>query len=189
MKFKRIGKMQDTIIIGMLGGFIGTVCMEISNTLIYKAKKTEVVYPQITGQFFFSPKRVNRKENFILGEILHLGVGTFFGLPLILILKLTGKDHHLSKGLLTGMTTWGTLYVGGQKLGLFKQPVKSKTHYSSILNNALYGLTSAQAMVTLADPRIFASKHEFDEQPQAQLRTNYYGTNEIHQDDEQSVYQ
>ncbi|EGW38981.1 hypothetical protein [Desulfosporosinus sp. OT] len=75
MIFKRIGKMQDSIVIGMLVGLIGTICMEISNTLIYKVKKTEVVYPQITGQFFFSPKRVNRKENYILGEILHIGVG------------------------------------------------------------------------------------------------------------------
>ncbi|EGW36836.1 hypothetical protein DOT_5301 [Desulfosporosinus sp. OT] len=65
----------------MLGGLLGTIVMEFTNTLIYKAKKTEVTYPQITGQFFFSPKRVNRKENFILGQILHFGVGTFFGLP------------------------------------------------------------------------------------------------------------
>jgi len=54
MKSRITGKLQDTIVIGMLGGLIGTICMEISNTLIYKAKKTEVVYPQITGQFFFS---------------------------------------------------------------------------------------------------------------------------------------
>ena len=39
MKFERIGKMQDTILIGMMGGLIGTICMELSNSLIYKAKK------------------------------------------------------------------------------------------------------------------------------------------------------
>ncbi|AFM39278.1 hypothetical protein Desaci_0204 [Desulfosporosinus acidiphilus SJ4] len=67
----KLNKLQDTITIGMVGGFLGTIVMEISNKLIYRAQKTEVTHPQITGQFFFSPKRVNRKENYILGEILH----------------------------------------------------------------------------------------------------------------------
>lgn len=187
MKFKRIGKMQDTILIGMIGGLIGTICMELSNTLIYKAKKTEVTYPQITAQFLLSPKRVNRKENYILGEMLHLGVGAFFGLPLMLILKLTGKDHYLSKGFFSGMCTWGILYAGGQKIGLFKRPLKSKTHYSAILNNALYGLATAQAMVTLADPRIFASKHALDRHSIERPRTDYQVTEDIHQE-EQAVY-
>ena len=187
MKLKKIGKMQDTILIGMMGGLIGTICMELSNVLIYKAKKTEVTYPQITAQFLFSPKRVNRKENYILGEMLHLGVGTFFGLPLMLILKLTGKDHHLSKGFLSGMCTWGILFAGAQKKGLFKRPLKSKTHYSAMWNNTLFGLASAQAMVTLADPRIFASKHTLDRQPIERPRTDYHVTEDIHQE-KQAIY-
>lgn len=187
MKSRIIGKLQDTLVIGMLGGLLGTIAMEFTNTLIYKAKKTEVKYPQITGQFFFSPKRVNRKENYILGEMLHFGVGIFFGLPIMVFLKVTGKDHHLMKGLLGGMCTWGVLYAGGQKLKLFKRPIKSKTHYSALFNNSIFGLAAAQAMVTLADPRIFASKHKFDEQPLEQFGTDYYGAKEIHQD-EQPVY-
>jgi len=43
-------------------------------------------------------------------------------------------------------------------------------------------------MVTLADPKIFASKHKLDEQPEEQPRTfEYHGTKENHQD-EQPVY-
>ena len=78
MKSRIIGKLQDTLVIGMIGGLIGTIVMEFSNTMIYKAKKTEVTYPQITGQFFFSPKRVNRKENYLLGEILPFWCRYFF---------------------------------------------------------------------------------------------------------------
>lgn len=162
--------------------------MEISNTLIYKAKKTEVVYPQITGQFFFSPKRVNRKENYILGEILHLGIGTFFGLPIFLFLKLTGKDHHLIKGLLGGMCTWGILYAGGQKLKLFKRPIKSKTHYSALWNNSLFGLVAAQAMVTLADSRIFASNNKLDQLLNEQIQTSYLGLEDNKRNQEEVIY-
>ncbi|WP_139024208.1 hypothetical protein [Desulfosporosinus sp. OT] len=106
----------------------------------------------------------------------------------MLILKLTGKDHHLIKGLLGGMCTWGILYAGGQKLKLFKRPIKSKTHYSAIFNNSLFGLASAQAMVTLADSRIFASKNKLDQLPKEQIETSYFGLENNDQNQEVIAY-
>lgn len=46
--------------------------------------------------------------------------GSVSGIPLLYILKRTGKDHYLSKGLVASMLTWGILYTGGQKIGLFE---------------------------------------------------------------------
>lgn len=155
-------KTQDTILTGILGGLIGTVCMDTTNALIYKARKTEGLYGHIAGQFFVSPWRTKQRKNFILGELLHLAVGGFFGLPTILTLKLTGKDHYWLKGLGTSMFTWGILYTGGQKLGLFKKLRLTKTHYSALFNNTIYGLASSFVMVRLADPKIFKSAEKDD---------------------------
>lgn len=155
--FLRLAKTQDTIITGLLGGFIGTLCMDISNTLLFKARKTEKLYGHLAGQFFVAPIRTKQRKNFILGELLHLSAGAIFGLPTIWMLKKTGKDHYLSKGLVTSILTWGILYSGGQKVGLFKKLRLTKTHYSAALNNVIYGLVSAKAMVMMADPNIFPS--------------------------------
>ncbi|AFM41365.1 hypothetical protein Desaci_2413 [Desulfosporosinus acidiphilus SJ4] len=146
---------KDSIVTGLLGGFIGTLCMDISNALIFKVGGTEKLYGHLAGQFFVSPFRTNQRKNFLLGELLHFSVGAIFGLPTIFMLKKTGKDHYLSKGLITSMLTWGILYTGGQKIGFFKKLRFTKTHYSAALNNVIYGLVSAKTMVSLAEPTMF----------------------------------
>ncbi|HEY8910691.1 MAG TPA: DUF6789 family protein [Desulfosporosinus sp.] len=160
---QKIGKMQDSITTGLLGGFIGAVFMSLSHVLMYKAKKTEVKsFGQIAGQLFVSPWRTKQRKNFILGELLHLVVGSLSGIPLFLVLKKTGKDHYLSKGLAASMLTWGALFNGGQKIGLFKKLRFTKTHYTSAWSHIIYGLTASQAIVSIADPTIFATANEID---------------------------
>ncbi|MHB8126426.1 MAG: hypothetical protein ACYDEJ_12465 [Desulfitobacteriaceae bacterium] len=149
---QKIGKMQDSVITGLLGGLIGTVVMDISNFLIFKIGKTEALYGHVSGQMFVSPFRTNQRKNFILGQILHLSMGSFFGIPLFYLLKKTGKDYYAIKGLVASGFMWGIFYAGSQKIGLFKKPRFTKTHYSAIWNNLIYGITSAYAIVSLADP-------------------------------------
>lgn len=169
---RKIGKMKDSITIGLLGGLLGTISMEVTNGLIFKAKKTEVTYGQMAGQLFVGPFRAKQRKNFILGEILHMVVGSLLGIPLLYIFKKTGKDHYLSKGLFASMSIWSVLYAGGQHVGLFKKLRLTKTHYSSMLNHLIYGLTSAQAMVLLADPTIFASSNEINKEVSRQVKTD-----------------
>jgi len=180
MKFtgsvQKLGKMRDSITTGLLGGLIGAIFMSLSNILLYKTKKTEVkTFGQIAGQLFVAPWRTKQRKNMILGELLHLVVGSLSGIPLLFVLKKTGKDHYLSKGLAMSMFTWSTLYTGGQKIGLFKKLRFTKTHYSSLWGHLIYGLVSSQAIVSLADPTLFASSNEFNQKTakQAKADTNY----------------
>lgn len=156
----KMGKTQDSILIGLIGGFIGTIFMDISNELIYKAGKTEGRYANVAGQMFVSPIRTKQRKNFILGEILHLAVGSVFGLPLVYILKKTGKDHYLAKGLVTSILTWGVLYTGGQKVGLFKKNHLTKSLYSAMWNNLIYGISAAKVIVSIADPAVFKMQEQ-----------------------------
>lgn len=148
------GKTQDSIVAGLLGGLIGSICMDVSNFLLNRIFKTDALYGHISGQFFVSPLRTKQRKNFILGELLHLAVGSIFGLPTFFMLKRTGKDHYLAKGLVASMLTWGILYTGGQKVGLFKKIYSTKSHYTAAFNNIIYGLVSAKAMVFLTDPKV-----------------------------------
>ena len=169
-KLVRLGKTQDSIITGMLGGLIGAIAMDISNLLIFKAGKTESTYARTVATMMVSPSiRAKQKKNRVLGEILHLGTGAFFGLPLVYIFKNTGKDHHLVKGLGASMFTWSVLFTGGQKIGLFKKDRLTHSYYSGLFNNVIYGLVTAQTIVSLADPAMFAQKPKFA--PQNELQT------------------
>ena len=179
---QKMGRLEDSITTGLLGGLIGTLCMATSNILLYNFKKTEVTYAHIAGQFFVNPLRTKQRKNFILGELLHLAVGSVSGIPLLYMLKNTGKDHYLSKGLVASMLTWGVLYTGGQKVGLFKKLRLTKTHYSSAWNNTIYGLATAQAIVLIANPTIFTSSNKINQDASKQFTTkndysNFVGTN------------
>ena len=165
---QKIGKMKDSITTGLLGGLIGAIFMDISNLLIFKAGKTETLYGYIAGGLFMAPFRTKKRKNFILGEIAHLAIGSFWGIPLTYILKKTGKDHYLIKGMLVSTLSLGNLIVG-QKLGMLKKFRLTKTFYSAIWNHILYGLVSAQAIVMLADPTIFESSNKMNKMTHGQV--------------------
>lgn len=155
-RIKELKKLQDSISIGLLGGFIGTIFMDISNFLIFKAGKSETLYGYIAGALFVPPYRTKQKKNFILGELAHFGIGSIWGIPLFYILKKTGKDHHLVKGIFISMLSLGSL-IGGIKFGILKKFRFTKTYYSALWNHLVYGLVSAQATVWLANPLVFES--------------------------------
>ncbi|MDP4158697.1 MAG: hypothetical protein Q8911_02880 [Bacillota bacterium] len=172
----KTGKMKDSITTGLLGGFIGTAFMHLSNLLIFKAGKTETLYGHIAGGLFVAPFRTKQRKNFILGEIAHFGIGSMWGIPLIYILKKTGKDYHLLKGTLVSMLSLGSI-VGGQKLGILKKFGLTKTVYSAIWNHLVHGLVSAQAIVWLSDPTVFASSNEIRKETSSQIVTDINNSN------------
>lgn len=147
-------KKQGPIVIGIFGGIIGTLCMEISNLLIFKAGKTETLYGHIAGSLLVSPRRTNQRKNFILGELAHFIIGSFMGIILSLFLKKTSKSNYMIKGLIVSMLTYGSI-IAAQKMGWIKKFFFTKTHYSMVWNHILFGLTASQAIVSMADPAIF----------------------------------
>lgn len=166
---QKMGKMKDSITTGLLGGFLGAIFMDISNLLIFKAGKTETLYGYIAGGLFVAPFRTKRRKNFILGEVAHLAIGSIWGIPLTYILKKTGKDHYLIKGMLVAALSLGTL-IAGQKFGWLKKFRLTKTFYSAIWNHIVYGLVSAQSIVLLADPTLFALSNEKQKRPNSQIK-------------------
>lgn len=162
-KMQRAVKIKDSIAVSILSGLIGTLAMDTSNLIFWKNKKTETLYGHIAGSIFVRPFRTNQRKNFWLGQIMHLITGSVLAYPLNLILKKTGKDNLLLKGAFFGAVTWEFIYGIGQRFRVFStKPHMTKTHYAELFNNIIYGLSTAQALVTFADPSMF---------PNAQTKT------------------
>lgn len=161
LNINRGAKLKDSIIISLLGGLIGTILMDISNVLLWKTKKTEMLYGHLSGSMFMRAFRTNQTKNFLLGQILHMGAGSALGIPIFQLLKRTGKDYYLIKGAFAGMASWGVLYDFGIRFGLFTaKPHLTKSHYSALWHNLLFGLTTAQAIVSLSDPSLFPQQKQ-----------------------------
>ena len=155
-KIQRVLKVKDSIALSILSGLLGTLAMDTSNLILWKKGKTETLYGHIAGSIFVNPFRVNQRKNFWLGQIMHLVTGALLAYPLTLILKKTGKDKLLLKGAFFGAVTWEFIYGMGQRFKVFAtKPHFTKTHYAELFNNIIYGVTTAQALVTFSDPSMF----------------------------------
>lgn len=161
LNVNRGAKMKDSIMISLLGGLIGTTAMDISNALLWRTKKTEILYGHLSGSMIMRGFRTNQTKNFALGQILHMATGATLGIPVFQLMKRTGNDNHLIKGAFAGMLSWGILYNFGQRSRMFSsKPHLTKSHYSALWHNLLYGVTTAQAIVSLSDPSLFPQQHE-----------------------------
>lgn len=160
------GRIKDSIALGAVGGFLGTVSMVISNYIIYRAGKTEILYGHIAGSIFMRPFRTKQRKNFILGQIFHLLTGSGTGLVLVQIFKRFGTDMPLLKGSMLGMFTWEILYNVGQRLGIYTaKPHLTKTGYSALWNNFVYGTVTAYSIKWLAHPSVFSTVEQNSKQP------------------------
>ncbi|MDD2233587.1 MAG: hypothetical protein PHZ11_00795 [Desulfitobacteriaceae bacterium] len=149
---------KDSVALGAIGGFLGSVVMALSNYIIYRAHKTEILYGHIAGSIFMRPFKTNARKNYILGQIFHLVSGSGAGLLMIQIFKIFGTDFALLKGTMVGMFTWQGLYNVGQRLKIYTaSPHLTKTGYSSLWNNFVYGTVCAYSIKWLAHPSVFLS--------------------------------
>ena len=183
-----MGKIKDSILLGILSGLIGTTCMDASNFILWRNKKTEGLLAHFAGSMIMRPNKLERGKNFILGQIFHMTVGSCLGVGMVQVLKKFGKDYHALKGGFFAMVTWGVLYNFGQKMGFYQvHPHLAKSGYMAIWHHLIYGLATSTAAVALADPTVFpdASKNA---RPRNDSRYIYSDTNYRTEDPETPVF-
>lgn len=154
---KRVGKMKDSMSTAMLAGLFGTIVMDIVNLLLFTTKRSENVLAHMGASMLVSKQRTRQGKNILLGQIWHMITGIALALPMMSIFKRTGTDHHRVKGAFIGALSWGFIYNLGMRFRIYSfQPHLTKTHYSYLFTDIIYGVVTAEAIKTLADPKIFS---------------------------------
>lgn len=173
-------KIKDSLLVGIIGGLIGVICMDTSNFIFWRTKRTEGLYGHLAGSMIMRTTRLKKGKNFLIGQIFHMTVGSVIGVFMSQILKKFGKDHHIIKGGFLSVVTWGFLYNFGQRMGFYRMnPRLTTSGYSSIVQHFIYGLATSHAIVSLADPTIFPNYESGTEtlhNPKEVLRRNEIGT-------------
>lgn len=152
-------RIKDSMLVGMLSGLLGVICMDLSSLLLWRNKKLEGLHGHIAGSMIMNTFKLNKGKNFLIGQLFHMSVGSAIGVGMVEILKKYGKDHYILKGGFLSVTVWSILYNFGQRMGFYKMnPRLIRSSYSAILNHLIFGLTTTQAIVALADPIIFQKR-------------------------------
>jgi len=163
---KRFDFIKDSIALGVVGGFLGIVVMSLSNFIIYKAGKTEILYGHIAGSILMKPFRTKQRKNFILGMMFHILNGSSAGILMVQIFKKFGTDFALLKGTILGVFSFEAIYTLGQRLKIYRtNPHLTKTAYSAFWNNFLFGVITAYSIRWLAHPSVFLAIEQNEKQP------------------------
>ncbi|MGQ9496778.1 MAG: hypothetical protein ACUVRC_02220 [Desulfotomaculales bacterium] len=75
--------MRDTIALGVLSGLLGNIAKDISNWLIYRAGKTEMLYGHLASSMFSPAEKVREPGYFTVGQILDTVIGSLMGIPIV----------------------------------------------------------------------------------------------------------
>ena len=149
-------KIKDSLILGLLGGLAGTLAMDVSGFILWKNKLTGGLYGHMAGSMIMSPRKVKKPRNFLIGELLHVSMGSLMSLIMVETFKKFGKDHHHLKGSIFGLFIWGVLYSFGQKMNFYSfKPQSTASGLSAIWHHLLYGITASNVILFFADPALF----------------------------------
>lgn len=125
--------MRDTVTLGVVSGLIGNFVKGLSNYLLWHARKTELLYAHLVGSIFSSPESAHDTGYFVVGQLVNMAVDASISIPLVYLLKKTGKDNCLLKGAVVDMGAWGLLYGAVPRLGLTSiRPKLCKIHLSAL---------------------------------------------------------
>jgi len=152
-------KIKDPIVLGIVSGVLGN-CAKMAGNFFNRhvLSKSDTTYPEIAAGLFMSKKQRNRPIGNLVGLLADFSIGTSLGIPLVYMLRYTGKDMAALKGLGLGHFAWISMYgfLGGglgNKKGVF--PLDAGTNMSAFINHSWYGLVASLAASNLGDPSLF----------------------------------
>ncbi len=160
-------KIKDPIVLGVVAGLAGNIIKNIGNEISILLGFSKITYAEIAGGIYMKKKATRTPLGKAIGYLGDNAIGGALGIGFVYVLKATGKDHAIMKGVGYSHLAWTALLGGINKVGISSfQPPDTKTVLSSYINHTLFGLTVAVTATTFGDKDLF---------PQEDIQVNKAG--------------
>jgi len=159
---------NDRIVLGTIAGLAGNAAKMMVDEVSVRLGISQRNYRSTAaGVWVSTHHEANCIQGQVLGTILDFGMGLLGGIGIVELLTLSGKDHHVGKGLVAGIS-FGSIITAF--LSAFAQnkvrPKDAATNLSYLLTHAIYGVVTTEVAVRLGEPQLFVQK-----QPVAYLKS------------------
>ena len=151
-------KIKDPLVLGAIAGTIANLAKLLGNEFGMKSLKiSKASYPEMAAGLFMTKKERKKPVGQVVGALADLAVGGLMGIPLVYLLRYTGRDYAALKGLGYGHFAWVFLYGATGRLVGTKSifPLNAKTNLSALINHSMYGIIAAVIAAKLGDPSLF----------------------------------
>jgi hypothetical protein len=150
-------RIKDRVLLGFIAGTIGNVVKTATDELSLRKKISQRSFRETAAGVWVSKQsEASNYKGQILGGLFDFGISSLGGIGIVHLLSKTGKDHLLSKGILSGITVGSTLTA---TLSAFPQnkvkPKDAASNLSYMFCHAIYGIVTTFVAAGLGHPSIF----------------------------------
>ena len=124
--------LKDTILFGGTAGVIGNIGKEVITWVFYYLGLTRYTFEHFCAGIYVSPAHLNEPAAFLLGFLTDFTFAAIFGITILIIIKKTGTDFWIIKGLVFGIGIYVLCY------GILRPLISSKVIIQAPLTNLLF---------------------------------------------------
>jgi len=154
-------KIKDPILLGVTAGLTGVLLKYIGNIISTKLGYNKTSYAKLAAKIYMSDRDAKSPLGKKAGILADAAIGAGLGVGYVYVLKFTGKDHALMKGVGYSHGVWTLLLGGANIVGGRIFPLKPKSILSTYVEHSLYGLGLALTATNLGDDDLF-QKEDID---------------------------
>lgn len=150
-------KIKDRVVLGIISGTAGNIVKTLIDEVSLKKKISQRSFRETAAGVWVSKKSEasNIKGQF-LGGLFDFGFGSLGGIGIVHLLSKTGKDHVITKGILSGVTIGSCITAALSVTPQNKvKPKDAASNLSYMLSHAVYGIVTTATAVALGHPSLF----------------------------------
>jgi len=155
-----IVKIKDRVLLGVVAGLTGNLVKTLLDEVSLKKKISQRTFRETAAGVWVSKRsEATSSKGQLLGGLLDFGVASLGGIGMVQLFSKTGRDHVLTKGLVSGITVGSTVSAILSALPQNKvKPKDAASNLSYMLAHAVYGVVAAAVVTKLGDPSLFDSQ-------------------------------
>ena len=151
-------KIKDRVTLGVVAGLAGNLVKTLIDEVSTKKKISQRAFRGTAGAWV-SKKESTSTNGQLLGGLLDFGMGSLGGVGTVYLLSTTGKDHLVTKGLLTGISMGSLITFALAAVPTNKaKPKDAASNLSYLVSHAAYGLVTTFVAAKLGAPSLYDTK-------------------------------
>lgn len=149
-------RIRDRVILGVVAGLIGNGAKTVVSKVMQRLGHSELGGATRAMGMLVPAHKIATPGGWAVGYIADNAIACMLGTVGVYALAVSGTDHALIKGGLSGGAAWTALYgVLGRMGATNVTTFLPKTVLSELLAHTVFGVTAAGVAVTLGDPQLF----------------------------------
>lgn len=152
-------KIKDSIFLGVVAGMVGAIPGRLLNKMEFKLGLTDSRYEEMAAMPFVNKKDIDKTIGKNVGKIANSLLSSMVGITTTYVLRMTGRDYFLLKGIGVSSLAWLGIY-GLSSQARVRKTKKSSVALLSYLDHVIFGITTATVVTKLGDERLFSREIE-----------------------------